>query len=276
MITDLPGARGALLAERLGYRFTDPALLALALIHPSHRNERPEVAADNQRLEFLGDAALALFVGEFLYRALPSCDEGELTMLRSRVVCAAALARVGRRLGVGAALRLGRGERQSGGSERASVLADAVEALVGAVYLDAGPLEANRLVLQWFEAETMAVLVMAAAAGPKRALLRLGHGWKAELQQRAQSGGGDLPVYRLVESTGPAHARRFQVEVRATIAGDELSSSGEGATKKAAEAAAARQLLEGLPGDVVAQAFDPGRAAEVVAAASGDAKAAPG
>lgn len=269
MKAEQPGARGELLAERLGHAFADPTLLALALIHPSHRNERPEVAADNQRLEFLGDAALALFVGEFLYRALPSCDEGELTMLRSRVVCAAALARVGRRLGVGAALRLGRGERQSGGSERDSVLADAVEALVGAVYLDAGPLQANRLVLQWFEAETTAVLAMAAAAGPKRGLLRLGHGWKAELQQRAQAGGGELPVYRLVEATGPAHARRFEVEVQATIDGAALRSSGDGATKKAAEAAAARGLLEGLGGAAdaaeSARAIAPEAAAAVIA-----------
>ncbi len=235
------------LEDRLGYRFQDPRLLSLALVHPSFRNERLECVEDNQRLEFLGDAALALIVGEHLYRALPGRHEGVLTMLRARIVCGPTLARGGRALGLGAALRLGRGERHSGGAGRDSVLADAVEAILGAIYLDTG-LPATRGVVERLFAEDLAAAVKLGSGGALEAptLLRLTRNWKTALQQLVQARGAPLPVYRMLEERGPAHARVFEVEVQARVGDQILSGRGEGSTKKAAESAAAREVVSAM------------------------------
>jgi ribonuclease III len=235
------------LEDRLGYHFQNPELLSLALVHPSFRNEKLECVEDNQRLEFLGDAALALIVGEHLYRALPGRHEGVLTMLRARIVCGPTLARGGRALGLGVALRLGRGERHSGGAGRDSVLADAVEAILGAIYLDTG-LAATRDVVERLFAEDLAAAVKLGSGSALEAptLLRLTRNWKTALQQLVQAKGAPLPIYRLIEERGPAHARLFEVEVQAQIGDQALSGRGEGSTKKAAESAAAREIVSAL------------------------------
>lgn len=241
------GTLQADLQERLGYHFRNPELLSLALVHPSFRNERLECVEDNQRLEFLGDAALALIVGEHLFRALPGRHEGVLTMLRARIVCGPTLARGGRALGLGAALRLGRGERHSGGANRDSVLADAVEAILGAIYLDTG-LPATRDVVERLFADDLAAAVTLGSGGALEAptLLRLTRNWKTALQQLVQARGAPLPSYRLVEERGPAHARVFEVEVQASVGEQLLSGRGEGSTKKAAESAAAREVVSAM------------------------------
>jgi ribonuclease-3 len=246
------------LAERLGHRFGRPALLDQALIPPSHRNERRETVADNQRLEFLGDAAIELAVSEHLYAALPGANEGALTMLRARVVCAPTLAEAARGLALGGALRLGRGERATGGADRDSLLSDALEAVIGAVLVDAGFDAARAVTLRVLAGPLDAAVAAARASGGGMPdLLRHTRNWKTALQEHVQRQGAALPQYALVQVDGPDHARRFVVAVEATVDGVERRAEGGGPSKKAAEVEAARALWEGLGGAPLA----PGTAA---------------
>lgn len=215
------------LAERLGHRFECVELLERALTH------RSASSRNNERLEFLGDAVLNFLVAESLYREVPNAPEGSLTRRRAQVVKQDTLAEIARQVGVGPALHLGEGERKSGGRGRDSILADALEALIGAVYLDAG-LEACRgVVLGLLEGKLQGV---ARADEPKDP--------KTRLQEVLQSRGVALPTYRVVEVSGAAHAQRFVVEC--TVKEPPTTARGEGSSRRRAEQDAASHALQSL------------------------------
>jgi len=221
-----------------------------ALTHSSFANEQRARRADNQRLEFLGDAVLGLLVGELLMNRLPSAKEGELSLLRSLLVNTEALAAWARAVDLGPALRLGRGADAAGDRQQDSVLADAVEALVGAVYLDRG-LEATRALAAAIVEEPLGRLVAGAGRDPK-----------SELQEQVQAEGGSSPRYRVVATEGPDHRRAFVVAVE--VDGATLGE-GRGRSKKLAEQAAARAAIEARAERPAARAaadpdLDPGAA----------------
>lgn len=218
------------LQRRLGVTL-DHDLLDLALTHRSFAYESGGIP-DNERLEFLGDSVLGLVITETLYRTHPDLPEGQLAKMRASVVNARALAGVARDLGLGAALRLGRGEEATGGRDKSSILADTLEAVIGAVYLQCGARQATEVIHALFDP-----LIGESA--------RLGAGldWKTSLQELVAIGGLG-PVEYLVEESGPDHAKRFVARVRV---GDAVFPEGTGGSKKEAEqeaAAAAYQALE--------------------------------
>ena len=215
-------------AERFGLTLEAPHLLP-ALTHPSYANERRE-ASDNQRLEFLGDAVLGFCVSDLIYRRFPDADEGTLTRLRAQLVNAEALADWARVTGVPDALRLGRGAGASGLRQSTNVLADAVEALIAACFLDAG-LERASAVCEGIVETRLEAFAQVGARDPK-----------SELQERLQARREQPPTYDLLESGGPAHERWFRVRVRA---GSECLGEGVGRSKRAAERAAAESALAG-------------------------------
>jgi ribonuclease-3 len=205
-----------------------------ALTHPSFSNEqRKGECVDNQRLEFLGDAVLGLCVTETLMARFPGADEGKLSRMRATLVNADALSAWARSVGLGPALRLGRGALAAGERDRTNVLADAVEALMGAVYLDRG-LEAARALVASVVAAPLAEL----APGPS-----LGRDPKSALQERVQATGGPSPRYRVVRVDGPPHHRAFTVVVEV---GDRVAGEGQGRSKKLAEQEAARAAILAL------------------------------
>lgn len=217
------------LEERLGYRFRHRAWLAQALIHSSYAHEFPQVGPSNERLEFLGDAVLNLVISDALVAAYPEASEGDLSRLRASLVNARHLATLAGRLALGSCLRLGRGEEQQAGHQKPSVLADALEALIGAVYLDGGYAAARGVVLALFQ-ESLAALGHEAVA----------QDYKTALQEYVQKWLKVSPEYRLVQESGPAHARRFVVEV--WVSGAPLGQ-GEGNSKKQASQRAAQQAM---------------------------------
>ena len=216
------------LEQRIGYRFKNPALLELALTHPSLAKTQ-----SNQRLEFLGDAVLGLVVARLLYDIFPGEQEGELARRQAALVRGETLATAARELGLGDVLKLTASEAALGGRETVSNLEDAFEALLGALYLDGGLEAAEAFLLpRWRElAHTM-------KAAPKDA--------KTALQEWAQARGLAVPAYRLCDTSGPAHAPEFTVEV--TLAGH-APAQAKAATKRQAEQLAAKLLLEQLPHD---------------------------
>jgi ribonuclease-3 len=234
------------LCERLGYRFADLALLEQALSHRSWCAESPG-ASSNERLEFLGDAVLSLVVAEHGYRTYPDLAEGALAKVRAAVVNTAALAEIGLALDLGRYLLLGRGEDASGGRSKPSILADTIEALIGAVYVDGGWAAAATLVLR-----LLGDRIAVAADGPGAS------DFKTRLQELAVQRAGELPRYEVVGS-GPDHARHYQAVV--LVAGEQRGV-GEGRSKKDAEQAAARQAWEQLTGDGTAAAADGGLGGE--------------
>ena len=216
------------LMHRLGYTFRDPLLLTLALTHPSARNEH-NLPDDNQRLEYLGDAALGLATAATLYRDHPGLGEGELTVRRSQVTSTTALATVARSIDLGPDLILGRGEEQSGGRDKPNNLADAVEAILGAAFLDGG-LDAVCAIFDKTIAPHLAPEPSAESAN-----------YKGILQEWAQRHGHACPVYHVIHAEGPAHQRSFTVTVSLD---NGLTASGCGASKRTAEQQAARELLD--------------------------------
>lgn len=223
----------AALEERIGYRFSSPALLDEALTHRSFTNEQPGATSPhNERLEFLGDAVLTLVVSATIFAAYPALSEGELTRIRAEVVNEQALARIARRLELGPLLRLGRGEQRSGGSDKDSLLANVLEALLGSIFRDGGLDAARQLVENLFAGS------IAEAAERKE-----GIDSKSRLQELVQSQQGRSPSYRLQEVSGPDHQRIYVVTVAVD---DVILGSGRGRTKKAAEQAAAREALAHL------------------------------
>jgi ribonuclease-3 len=236
------------LIRALGHTFVQPKLLQEALVHPSYRNERGG-KMDNQRLEFLGDAVLGLVITEALLEALPERREGQLTALKSQLVRESSLAQVAEELRLGSVLQLGRGEDRTGGRQRPSVLADAVEALIGAVFLDGGYEPARTLVrrlLQTRLAELVGDLSATAPSTPALAA-RMGN-WKTAVQELLQHLGLLPPVYELVGHNEHLPARRFTVQ--ALVTGRETwQGQGSGASKKVAEYAAAEQLFRQILAD---------------------------
>ncbi len=219
------------LSRRLGCRFKDISLLHLALCHSSFTFERPEAGPSNEQLEFLGDAVLGLSVSHLLMETFPQAPEGELSRRRAALVNARQLAEVARRLGLGSCLLLGRGEKRQAGHEKPSLLADALEAVLAAAYLDGGFAKAQRLVRRWF-APILAMQGPLTWQDPKTAL-----------QELTQSRHKVSPTYHLLEESGPSHARHFRVEIRL---GAEPLAQGEGSSKKKAEPLAAARALERL------------------------------
>lgn len=224
--------RYALLEERLGYFFKNRRLLAEALTHPSYANEAKGGAEDNQRLEFFGDAIVSFFISNQLYLTFPGAREGELTKLRAAIVDEPALARVALALDLGSFLSLGRGEERSGGRGKSSVLADALEALVAAVYLDGGVTAAKRVVSRLFAPS----LVAAANNSGQR-------DYKTELQELVQSRFASPPQYIQRSAEGPDHSRSYTYEV---IVDGRAAGVGCGGSKKSAQQAAAREALAAL------------------------------
>jgi ribonuclease-3 len=215
--------------DRFGpHRFADAALLRQALTHRSAGNPH------NERLEFLGDALLNLVVAEQLYARWPNADEGAMTRARAELVRESTLARIARELGVGERLTLGPGEMKSGGHRRDSILADALEAVIAACYLDAGFDACRALVLAWYQP------LLEALPPPNR----VGKDPKTRLQEWLQARGWPLPAYALLAERGDEHDRIFQV--RCTLAQPALSAEGEGTSRRAAEQSAAEAVLASL------------------------------
>jgi len=210
-----------------GYRFADPGLLQQALAH------RSAGAPHNERLEFLGDSIVNLMVAEVLFQRWPKADEGALTRARAELVREASLATIARKLELGARLTLGPGEMKSGGHRRDSILADALEAVVAAIYLDAGFEGCRAAVLPWFE-ESLAALPVG----------KPGKDAKTRLQEWLQGRQRALPSYELVSESGDDHAKLFTVSC--TIADPTLTAEGEGSSRRNAEQAAALGVLEKL------------------------------
>ncbi len=227
-----PELRG--LEQLLGHRFRDHDLLRLALTHRSFANERG-LAEQNERLEFLGDAVLGLVTASMLFEDYPDFPEGELSRRKSSLVSEASLANVADDLGLGDLLRLGIGEDRSGGRTKPSLLSNALEAVFGAVYLDAG-LSAARTVIAPLLRREMERTTDWDRRDPK-----------TKLQELVQSQGMRVPRYRMVDEEGPDHAKTFTVECR--IDGQTVGL-GQGTSKKAAEQEAAREALTApdLPG----------------------------
>jgi len=220
--------------QRLGHSFADGNLLRQALTHASYGHEKRQKLPDNQRLEFLGDAVLQLAVTTELYRRFPELTEGRLTVLRARLVNRHHLQSLAQQLGLGEHLILGRGEENSQGRQRGSILADAMEAVLGAVYAESGWEGARAIILRLIEPSLAEIGSQsdATAANPK-----------GTLQEKLQAEGETPPVYRCVSETGPAHARLYEVVVE--WQGRELGR-GEGASKKEAETHAAQAALGAL------------------------------
>ncbi len=228
-----PGRQGELekLARLLGYRFQDLSRLDQALRHSSYVYENPEAAPSNEQMEFLGDAVLALTVGTLLLTHFPQSSEGELSRGRAALVNARRLAALARELELGSYLLLGRGEELQAGREKSSPLADALEAVVAAVFLDGGLEAAVALTGRWFE-PLLGGLVEATRQD-----------FKSRLQELSHARSKESPTYRVLSESGPGHDRRFLVEV---YLGERPLARGQGGTKKEAEHMAAIEALETL------------------------------
>ena len=219
------------LQEAIGYSFRDLSLLETALTHTSYANEvYKDGLRSYERLEFLGDSILGFTAADYLFGAFPELHEGELTKLRAELVCEASLAETAKALGLGDHLRLGKGEEAGGGRQRVSIIADVVEAVSAAIYLDGGLAAAKRFIYNH-------VLV------DVKARVKLNADCKTMLQELVQQKKNQQLSYELLGESGPDHDKTFSVRV---LLNGEPIGSGEGTSKKRAEQAAARQALEAL------------------------------
>ncbi len=224
------------LQEALGFSFRDLTLLEQAIIHSSYINENPGFAlVSNERLEFLGDAILGFIVAEKLYQDFPELAEGEMSKLRSVLVRRDTLAHVAGTIRLGDYLYLGKGEGASGGRHKPANLAGALEAVIGAVFLDQSLATTRDFVLKLLDEELQKVIRQGAEID-----------YKSRLQELIQSRYQSTPGYRLVAATGPDHDKRFTVEV---IAGEAVLGRGSGKSRKMAETEAARLALVQLSAD---------------------------
>lgn len=219
------------LQHSISYTFKEPQLLERALTHKSFANEN-KVPYHNERMEFLGDAVLTLIVSEHLMITCPDSTEGDLSRLRAAIVSEPALAVIGRTLSLGAYLLLGKGEEQTGGRDKDSLLADALEALIAALYLDAGKDAAGAFILRFFEDVIR-----------KSCASRASLDYKTALQERCQERLKQLPEYRVASETGPDHQKQFDVEL---LVKGQVYGRGSGKSKKEAEQKAAKEALEKL------------------------------
>lgn len=230
LLADLPE-----IERRLGYTFTDKRLLVQAFVHRSYLNEnRTFSEPHNERLEFLGDSVLGLIVADFLFRNFPEYPEGELSRLRSQLVEAGVCSQYATKLDVAKYLLLSKGERRNDGRGRASILANMIEALLGAVYLDGGLEEARKFFISNFQTDLEAILHQPPL------------NWKAMLQDWTQKRYQKTPVYRILEESGPEHQKEFRVAV---YLDEEILGEGEGSSKKQAEQAAAASAMKKVGSD---------------------------
>lgn len=216
------------LEEKIGYTFRDRTLLENALTHSSYANEHREKGMpSNERLEFLGDSILGLVVADHLYRNRPDLPEGDLTRIRAALVCEGSLVEVAKNLDLGSYLKLGRGEESGGGRKRPSIQADAVEAMLAAVYLDGGIGQTRKLIHD---------LIL----NQEREKIANGRDFKTTLQELVQRESGQVLSYRLTGESGPDHAKVFRMDV---LLNGTAIGSGEGRSKKEAEQAAAKAAV---------------------------------
>lgn len=218
------------LERELQYSFHNKELLSEALNHSSYANEHRKGLGSNERLEFLGDSILGFVSAEFLFKGHAELPEGDLTRMRASLVCEQSLYEVAKELQLGRYLRLGKGEEAGGGRERQSILADAVEAVFAAVYLDGGIEAARKLIER--------VLLSRAPACEER------RDYKTTLQEVVQRRSGQVLTYHMVAQSGPDHNKKFLFEVRLN---DQPVGQGEGRSKKEAEQAAAQDALDHMP-----------------------------
>lgn len=219
-------------AKRQRLNFNDISLLSRALTHRSYLNENPDAVEDNERLEFLGDAVLDFLVGAWLYHRFPEMSEGVLTRMRSVLVRTEQLAEFAQECDLGRAMRLGRGETESGGRSRPALLCATYEALIGAIYIDQGIDGVNAFFLPFLERVADHILENGSIKDPK-----------SRLQEWTQSHGGSAPIYKTVASWGPDHAKRFRVEV---VINGIVAGIGEGYSKQQAAKASATEALKQL------------------------------
>lgn len=219
------------LEENLGYKFKNIELLKTAVTHSSYANEnKMKITENNERLEFLGDAILNLIVSHYLYKKYQDYPEGELTKIRATVVCESSLAFAARKINLGKYLLIGKGEETTGGRERDSILADASEALTGAIYIDSDFDTASKLLLKNFEED----IVYAVAKGD------LFIDYKTELQEKFQRKKKSKIEYRVLKEVGPDHNKIFYMDV---VVNDKTIGKGSGRNKKEAEQMAAKEAL---------------------------------
>ena len=217
------------LQEVIGYTFKDPRYLETALTHSSYANEVKHHVRNNERLEFLGDAVLSIIVSDYIFRDHADLPEGELTKLRASLVCEKALFEFAQTIDLGSYLRLGRGEEANGGRQRPSIVSDAFEALLAAIYLDGGMEPARRHVMRFL------------SQLPEERLRGGFKDYKTILQEIIQKNPEEKVTYVLIEESGPDHDKRFVVEVHLN---SNVIGRGEGRSKKSAEQMAAKEALE--------------------------------
>ena len=217
------------LQEAIGYTFNNPALLTEALTHSSYAHEQHKHMKYNERLEFLGDAVLSIVVSDYIYKHCPNLPEGELTKLRASLVCEKSLFDFAKQIDLGSYLRLSNGERRNGGAKRPSIVSDAFEALIAAIYLDGGIEPARQHILRFVIPEI------------DQHKNRSFKDYKTALQEIIQKNPGEKLEYHLVGSTGPDHDKHFKVEV---CLNSNVIGRGGGRSKKEAEQQAAREALE--------------------------------
>lgn len=215
------------LEQHLGYQFADRNLLMLALTHRSHGS------ANNERLEFLGDSIVNFLIADALCQRFPACREGDLSRMRSQLVKGETLAELAREFELGDYLQLGSGEMKSGGHRRESILADTVEALIGAIYYDAGMEPCTRQVLSWYASRLQAINPESNLKDPKTSLQEF-------LQSRQEA----LPEYQLVNTSGSEHQQQFEVACKVALLGE--AEVGCGSNRRSAEQAAAARVLDRL------------------------------
>ncbi len=225
------------LQEKIGYTFKDASILRTAMTHSSYANESRDKRIEcNERIEFLGDSVLSLITSDYIYLQYRQTPEGELTKIRASVVCEQALFEVANSIGLSEHILLGKGEEAGGGRNRPSILADAMEALIGALYLDGGFEVAQKFVLTYLK--------------PKIALAAKGktfRDYKTMLQEIVQKSKEEVLSYHLVSESGPDHNKHFEVEV---LLNSNVFAKGEGRSKKEAEQMAARSALQ-LMGEII-------------------------
>lgn len=237
------------LEDMLGFVFQDKSLLQRALTHRSYLNENPDLPwLDNERLEFLGDAILGFVTAEHLYHRFPEMKEGDLTSLRAALVRGETLAEFATQLNLGPYLYISRGEEAGRGRARPALLAATFEAILGAMFLDQGLEPARNLIVRLVDAKTQSILQE-----------RLDRNAKSLLQEQSQGRLKVTPVYRLVQTLGPDHAREFTVEV---ILGSEVYGTGRGRNKQAAEQEAARAAIAQLEQEFTAASVAEAQAAQ--------------
>jgi ribonuclease III len=249
------------LESALGHGFANPDLLVCALTHRSLANQQIQengadatyAAADNERLEFLGDAVLGLVIGEALFLGHPEWHEGELTRVRAQLVSRQHMAKVASAISLGAHIRLSRGEDRSGLRRKSTVLSNTMEAVIGALFLDGGLEPVRSFARRYITGETVELLAEQLRSGAA-----LGN-YKSALQERLQAERAGAPVYRVKSESGPDHRKRFLVEVRVRTAEGEPGKAlarGSGTTKKHAEQDAARRALARLTSDTASVNLD--------------------